>query len=141
MEMLTRQRVLAPNLADSTARGSITLRPSARPTGIVVARARIHGRPVAYTHLRSTYMHELDSAVGFYLFNDPAPMRNPQNFMHAANEMATRSTGSTPTTGTSRTSTPGTTRSGRAHTDPLFPTWSPLRMAGPDPERDRPPGT
>ena len=78
------QRVLAPNLADSTPAGSVTLQTQRTAYGIVIARARIKGRPVAYCNLRSTYMHELDSAVGFELFNDPTAMRNPQDFFNAA---------------------------------------------------------
>ena len=35
------------------------------------ARATIGGKPVVYTKLRATYMHELDSAPGFQEWNDP----------------------------------------------------------------------
>ena len=38
----------------------------------MIARATIEGEPVVYTNLRSTYMHELDSALGFEQFNEPA---------------------------------------------------------------------
>ena len=37
-----------------------------------------------YTVLRSTYQHEVDSAVGFSLFNDPGTIRSPQDFQRAA---------------------------------------------------------
>jgi hypothetical protein len=84
METLTRSESWHPNLADSTAAGSITMQTQRTAYGIVVARARIHGRPVAYCNLRSTYMHELDSAAGLMQFNDPAQMRNPQEFFNAA---------------------------------------------------------
>ena len=64
METLTRQESWSPSLADSTPAGSITLQTQRTAYGIVIARARIKGRPVVYTNLRSTYMHELDSVVG-----------------------------------------------------------------------------
>ena len=84
IETLTRQESWRPSLADSTRAGSITLRTQRTAYGIVIARARIHGRPVIYTNLRSTYMHELDSVAGFYLFNDPSKIRTPQDFFKAA---------------------------------------------------------
>jgi hypothetical protein len=84
METLTRTESWTKNLADSTPSGTITLQTQRTAYGIVIARARIHGRAVAYTNLRSTYMHELDSAIGFERFNDPAQMRSPQAFFNAA---------------------------------------------------------
>jgi hypothetical protein len=39
---------------------------------------------VLFTSLRSTYMHEVDSARGFSDFNDPSKMQNPRDFMKAA---------------------------------------------------------
>ncbi|MDQ6605864.1 MAG: penicillin acylase family protein, partial [Actinomycetota bacterium] len=84
MDNLTRSESWHPNLADSTKAGQITLQTQRTAYGIVVARASIKGRPVAYCNLRSTYMHELDSAVGFERFNDPAQMRNPRAFFNAA---------------------------------------------------------
>lgn len=105
METLTRSESWTPNLADPTPAGSITFQTRRTAFGLVIARATIHGRPVAYCNLRSTYMHELDSSVGFERFNDPAATRNPQDFFNAAYTSATRSTGSTPATSTSPTST------------------------------------
>jgi acyl-homoserine lactone acylase PvdQ len=144
METLTRQESWSPSVADSTPSGSITLQTQRTAFGIVTARARIHVRacgpvgipprlcgpgsnhpvPVVYTNLRSTYMHELDSAAGFEKFNEPAQMRSPQDFFNAANligytfnwfyaddkHIAYFNSGQNPV---------------RArHTDPLFPTWS-----------------
>ena len=43
----------------------MTLQTERTAFGIVIARATIDGKPVVYTNLRSTYMHELDSALGF----------------------------------------------------------------------------
>ena len=57
-------------------RGSDTLRAERTKLGLVSGRATIKGKPVIYTRLRSTYMHEIDSARGFSDFNDPAKMRD-----------------------------------------------------------------
>ena len=84
METLTRSESWQPNLGDSTPAGSVTFQTKRTGYGIVIARGRINGQPVVYTNLRSTYMHELDSAVGFERFNEPAEMQNPQDFMNAA---------------------------------------------------------
>ena len=84
METLTRSESWQPNLGDSTPAGSVTFQTKRTAYGIVIARATVNGQPVVYTNLRSTYMHELDSALGFEKFNEPADMRNPQDFMNAA---------------------------------------------------------
>ncbi|HJS94494.1 MAG TPA: penicillin acylase family protein [Solirubrobacteraceae bacterium] len=124
METLTRSESWQPNLGDSTPAGSVTFQTKRTAYGIVIARGRIKGQPVVYTNLRSTYMHELDSAVGFERFNEPAEMRNPQDFMNAAynigytfnwfyaddQHIAYFNSGQNPV---------------RApHTNPLFPTWA-----------------
>jgi acyl-homoserine lactone acylase PvdQ len=84
METLTRSESWTPNLGDFTPAGSITLETQRTAFGLVIARATINGRPVAYCNLRSTYMHELDSSVGFERFNNPAEIRSPQDFFDAA---------------------------------------------------------
>ena len=124
METLTRTESWKPNLADSTPAGSMTLQTKRTAYGIVLARATVGHKPVVYTNLRSTYMHELDSALGFEQFNEPALMRNPQDFMKAASNIqytfnwfytddkhiAYFNSGLNPVRA------PGT--------DPLFPTWA-----------------
>jgi acyl-homoserine lactone acylase PvdQ len=87
METLTRSESWQPNLADSTPAGSITMQTLRTAFGLVIARARVHGQPVVYTNLRSTYMHELDSVTGFEQFNEPALMRSPQDFFNAADKI------------------------------------------------------
>jgi acyl-homoserine lactone acylase PvdQ len=124
MQTLTDSESWRPNLADPTPAGSVTLETQRTAYGIVIARARVHGRPVAYCNLRSTYMHELDSASGFAAFNEPGEMRNPQDFFDVADRIgytfnwfyaddkhiAYFDSGQNPV---------------RApNTDPLFPTWS-----------------
>ena len=130
METLTRQESWTPNVADQSPAGSVTLQTQRTAYGLVIARARVRGRPVVYTNLRSTYMHELDSAAGFLLFNEPAAMRNPKMFMNAASHIgytfnwfyaddkhiAYFNSGQNPV---------------RApHTDPLFPSWAASAWAG-----------
>ena len=113
MEKLQRDNQWTPNAADQSPPGSETLVAYRTALGIVTARATIKGKPVAYTVLRSTYMHEVDSARGFSDFNDPAKMKSPAASRRRRTRSATRSTGSTSTTRTTPTSTPATTRCGR----------------------------
>ena len=87
IEVLERTNSWTPNLADSTPAGSETLRAERTKLGIVNARATVRGRPVAYVNLRSTYMHEVDSARGFADFNDPGKIRNARNFQRAAHKI------------------------------------------------------
>jgi acyl-homoserine lactone acylase PvdQ len=133
MQTLTRTESWTPNLADMTPAGSVTFQTQRTAFGIVIARATIKGAPVVYTNLRSTYMHELDSAEGFMRFNQPADMRSPQGFFDSADHIgytfnwfyvddkhiAYFNSGANPVRA------PGT--------DPLFPTWSTFPWRGFDP--------
>jgi acyl-homoserine lactone acylase PvdQ len=73
-----------PNTADSTAAGSYKLIVYRTKYGLVDYRATISGVAVAYTVLRSTYMHEVDSIIGFQELNDPGFVNSPQTFQQAA---------------------------------------------------------
>jgi hypothetical protein len=73
-----------PNAADMTPPGSQTITVYRTKYGTVIGRATIAGRPVAYTELRSTYNHEVDSALGFADFNDPNRVHSAQDFQRAA---------------------------------------------------------
>ena len=84
MEKLERDNSWTPNAADQTPPGSETLVAYRTKLGIVTGYAKVHGKPVAYTQLRSTYFHEVDSAGGFEAFNDPDAMKSPQDFQKAA---------------------------------------------------------
>jgi acyl-homoserine lactone acylase PvdQ len=84
MEKLQRDNQWVPNAADQSPPGSETLVAYRTALGIVTARGTIKGKPVAYTVLRSTYMHEVDSARGFSDFNDPDKMKSPGAFKKAA---------------------------------------------------------
>jgi hypothetical protein len=130
MQTLTDHESWTPTLVDPTAAGSVTLRAQRTAFGIVIARARIHGRAVAYCNLRSTYMHELDSAVGFSMFNDPAAMRTPQAFFRAADRV-----GYTFNWLYANPRHIAYFNSGRnpvraPNTDPLFPSWAAYPWAG-----------
>jgi len=84
MTTITRSESWAPNLADSTAAGSQTLVAQRTAFGIVNARATVRGQPVAFTLQRATFMHDVDSAIGFEQFNDPGAVHDVQSFQHAA---------------------------------------------------------
>jgi acyl-homoserine lactone acylase PvdQ len=124
MQTLTRTESWTPNLADMTPAGSVTFQTQRTAFGIVIARATVRSVPVVYTNLRSTYMHELDSAQGFEMFNEPAEMRSPGDFFNAADHVGYTFNWfyiddqhiAYFNSGTNPVRAPGT--------NPLFPTWS-----------------
>ena len=61
---LERDNSLDAERADQTPAGSETLVVYRTKLGIVTGYGKVKGRPVAYTQLRSTYFHEVDSAPG-----------------------------------------------------------------------------
>jgi acyl-homoserine lactone acylase PvdQ len=130
METLTRTESWQPNLADSTPAGSITMQTLRTAFGIVIARARIKGQPVVYTNLRSTYMHELDSAAGFEEFNEPAAMRNPQDFFNAADKIGYTFNWFYTDDQHIAYFNSGLNPVRAANTDPLFPSWSKYAWKG-----------
>ncbi|MGW2564743.1 penicillin acylase family protein [Streptomyces sp. NPDC001537] len=73
-----------PTTADGTAAGSYTMRVWRTKYGPVEYRATVGGKKVAYTTLRSSYMHEADSIIGFQMLNDPDYVKGPQDFQSAA---------------------------------------------------------
>ena len=94
IEVLRRTNAWSPTLADQTPAGSETLTALRTKLGLVAGRAEVDGRPVAYVRLRSTYGHEIDSALGFKDFNDPAAMEDardvpaspsPRSWVHRVN--------------------------------------------------------
>jgi acyl-homoserine lactone acylase PvdQ len=84
IERLDRTNSWTPNAADQTPSGSETLHAQRTALGIVAGKGTVRGKPVVYSKLRSTYMHEVDSALGFSDFNNPDKMRTPQDFQNAA---------------------------------------------------------
>ena len=78
------QQLDAQRAPTRRAPGTETLVAYRTKLGIVTGYAKVKGQPVAYTQLRSTYFHEVDSAGGFSAFNDPEQMKSPQDFQRAA---------------------------------------------------------
>ena len=87
IEVLERTNTWAPSAADQTPAGSEKLSTGRTGMGIVIGRGTIKGKPVVYTSLRSTYMHEVDSARGFSDFNNPDKMKSPADFQRAASKI------------------------------------------------------
>ncbi|MEU6481805.1 penicillin acylase family protein [Streptomyces sp. NPDC047017] len=73
-----------PTLADGTAAGSYTMRVWRTKYGPVQYRATVGGKKVAYATLRSSYLHEADSIIGFQMLNDPDLVKGPDGFQQAA---------------------------------------------------------
>ncbi len=87
MDKLVRTNSWQPSLADSTPAGTETLTTYRTKMGLVIGRATRHGRPVAYTSLRSTYNHEIDSALGFSELNSPDYVHDPRSFKLAVSHI------------------------------------------------------
>ncbi|MFJ6558528.1 penicillin acylase family protein [Streptomyces sp. NPDC091412] len=73
-----------PTVADGTAAGSYTMRVWRTKYGPVEYRATVGGKKVAYTTLRSSFLHEADSIIGFQMLNDPDFVKGPEDFQRAA---------------------------------------------------------
>ncbi|MEU4715711.1 penicillin acylase family protein [Micromonospora purpureochromogenes] len=84
MEEISHVNAWRPTLADGTAAGSYRLVARRTALGLVAWRGTVGGQPHAFTHLRSTYRHEADSAIGFQMFNDPAAMGDAAAFRESA---------------------------------------------------------
>ncbi len=76
-----------PTVADGTPAGGYTLTSLRSEFGLVRAFATVGGDPVAFTELRSTYMREVDSILGFQQFNDPEAITSAQTFTQAAEDI------------------------------------------------------
>jgi acyl-homoserine lactone acylase PvdQ len=87
IEVLTKHNAWTPNLADSTPAGSYTLIAQRTKLGLVTHRGTVAGKPVIFTSLRSTYLREGDSALGFQALNDPGQVNSPQTFQQAASKI------------------------------------------------------
>jgi acyl-homoserine lactone acylase PvdQ len=124
MDILKRTESWKPNLADSTPAGSQVLTAYRTAIGLVEARATIAHKPVAYVLDRSTYMHELDSAIGFMLFDEPAQMRGPIDFEHAAAHIGYTFNWLYVDSKNIAYFNSGLLPEHAAHTNPLFPTSS-----------------
>ncbi|MEU8457270.1 penicillin acylase family protein [Streptomyces griseoaurantiacus] len=83
MDKVERTNAWKPTVADSTAAGSYTMRVWRTRYGPVEYRATVDGKRVAYTTLRSSYLHEADSIIGFQMLNDPDYVKGPEDFQKA----------------------------------------------------------
>jgi acyl-homoserine lactone acylase PvdQ len=87
IEVLERHNAWIPTPGDATPPGSQTLRAERTKMGLIAGRGTVHGKPVAFARLRSTYFHEVDSAAGFMDFNTPEVVRSPATFQRAADKV------------------------------------------------------
>ena len=87
IEVLSKTISWIPNAGDQTPPGSETLTAERTKMGIVHGRGRVHGKPVLFTKLRSTYFHEGESLLGFSQFNSPRWIHGPKSFQRAANNI------------------------------------------------------
>ncbi|GAX52713.1 penicillin acylase family protein [Streptomyces olivochromogenes] len=83
MDKVERTNSWKPTTADGTAAGSYRMQVYRTKYGPVEYRATVGGKKVAYTTLRSSYMHEADSIIGFQMLNDPDYVKSPQTFQSA----------------------------------------------------------
>jgi acyl-homoserine lactone acylase PvdQ len=83
MEKVEQKNAWKPTTADGTAAGSYTMRIWRTKYGPVSHRATVGGKKVAYTTLRSSYLHEADSIIGFQMLNDPDYVKGPEDFQKA----------------------------------------------------------
>ncbi|WP_327118585.1 penicillin acylase family protein [Streptomyces sp. NBC_01341] len=83
-ETLTRKNSWSPTIADGTGAGSYDLVTERTAYGLVTHTGKVGGKPVAFTALRSTYHHDIDSVIGFQQFNDPGRITSAQTFQSAA---------------------------------------------------------
>ncbi|WP_304451398.1 penicillin acylase family protein [Nocardiopsis sp. YSL2] len=77
----------SPTVADQTPAGGYTLTSLRSEFGLVESFATVDGTPVAFTSLRSTYRHEVDSIIGFQRFNDPGEITSAASFQDAAHDI------------------------------------------------------
>ena len=83
MEKIEQTNAWKPTTADGTAAGSYRMQVWRTKYGPVTHRATVGGKKVAYTTLRSSYMHEADSIIGFQMLNDPDYVKSPETFQSA----------------------------------------------------------
>ncbi|MCI2423711.1 penicillin acylase family protein [Saccharopolyspora sp. K220] len=87
MQTVERDNAWQPNLGDDTPEGSYRLVSFRTRYGPVTHRATVAGKPVAFTTARSTFLHEVDSIIGFQKFNDPSAITSARDFQRAAHDI------------------------------------------------------
>ncbi|MFJ9587690.1 penicillin acylase family protein [Streptomyces acidicola] len=83
MDKVEKTNAWKPTTADDTPAGSYRMQVWRTKYGPVTHRATVGGKKVAYTTLRSSYMHEADSIIGFQMLNDPDYVKGPEDFQKA----------------------------------------------------------
>ncbi|WP_338899144.1 penicillin acylase family protein [Streptomyces sp. TG1A-60] len=83
MEKVEQTNAWKPSTADSTPAGSYRMQVWRTKYGPVTHRATVDGKKVAYTTLRSSYLNEAQSIIGFQMLNDPDYVKGPQDFQKA----------------------------------------------------------
>ncbi|MFF6782251.1 penicillin acylase family protein [Streptomyces sp. NPDC012510] len=83
MEKVEQTNAWKPTTADSTPAGSYRMQVWRTKYGPVTHRATVGGKKVAYTTLRSSYMNEAESIIGFQMLNDPDYVTGPETFQKA----------------------------------------------------------
>ncbi|MFD5637582.1 penicillin acylase family protein [Streptomyces sp. NPDC127077] len=83
MDKVERTNSWKPTTADGTAAGSYRMQVYRTKYGPVEYRATVGGKKVAYTTLRTSYLHEADSIIGFQMLNDPDFVKSPATFQSA----------------------------------------------------------
>ncbi|MFE4667744.1 penicillin acylase family protein [Streptomyces sp. NPDC056716] len=83
MEKVEQKNSWTPTVADGTAAGSYTMRVWRTEYGPVEYRATVGGKKVAYTTLRSSFLNEAESIIGFQMLNDPGQVNSAQTFQQA----------------------------------------------------------
>lgn len=83
MEKIEQTNSWKPTTADSTPAGSYRMQVWRTKYGPVTHRATVGGKKVAYTTLRSSYLNEAESIIGFQMLNDPDFVKGPETFQKA----------------------------------------------------------
>ncbi len=84
METYTHTETANPNVGAMSAPQTINLRVLKTRHGIVQLRTTVGGKPVAIVSSRTTYGHEVDSAVGFARLQNPNYVHDAPTFQRAA---------------------------------------------------------
>jgi len=83
MEQYTHTETTQPNISSTNLPRTLTFLVLKTRHGIVEGRTTVAGHPVAIVSSRTTYGHELDSAVGFARLQDPGYVHDATSFQHA----------------------------------------------------------
>jgi acyl-homoserine lactone acylase PvdQ len=84
MTSFTHTESADPNVSAQSAPRTVSFQVLRTRHGIVQVRTTVKGAPVAVVLQRSTYGHEIDSALGFARFANPAYTTGPKQFQKAA---------------------------------------------------------